>query len=271
MVADAAARRPASRSVSTAAPALDTLAFRGGDLVVRRAGQGRPIGYLHGLIGPAPAFVDALAAVDRAVVAPCLPGFTGSAPCDDLRSLHDWVVATSEVLDLTGMAGGPVVASSTGAMLALEVACIRPEAFSSLVVLAPLGLWDADDPIADPFARSLTDQRALLTADPGRTAGFFDDVAATPADVVEQGVARYRTRTAAASLVWPFPEFGITTRLHRVACPVTIVWGGADAVCGPAYLERWRAALPDVAATHVVPGAGHLVEWDDPEAVAALV
>lgn len=250
-----------------------TVEFRRGQIVIDERGAGATVGYLHGPIGcpPQHPFLDALAERCR-VVAPSLPGCTGSDPCDDLRGIHDWVVATSEVLDLAGLAGRPVVASSTGAMLALEVAAVRPEAFSHLVLVSPLGLWVDADPVADPFGTTLTGQRALLTADPARTAPFFDDVdGRDPAGLADDGVARYATRTAAAALVWPIPEFGLVSRLHLVRCPVTLVWGSADRLNPPSYAERFSAALANVVETRVVPGAGHLVEWDEPAIVAELV
>lgn len=248
--------------------------FRGSPLQVCEVGDGEPIGYLHGMIGTPHQhpILPALAAAGRRVIAPNLPGFGGSAPCADIRSLHDWVVATSEVIDVVGLAGRHVVASSVGAMLALEVAAVRPEAFSRLTLIAPFGLWDDDDPTTDPFATTLSNQRALLTADPAVTSCFFDDQPdRSAAELVDDNVARYATRTAAASLVWPIPEFGLVTRIHRVTCPVTLVWGAQDRLVPVSYLGRFAAALANVGATHIIEHAGHLVDWDQPAAVAALL
>lgn len=252
-----------------------TVAFRRGSLAVLRAGEGPTVGYLHGMIGnpaAAPTPVVAELAGSHRVIAPSLPGFTGSDPCDDLRTMFDWVVATSEIIDLCGLAGAPMVATSVGAMLALELAAVRPEAFSRLVLVAPLGLWVPEAPVADAFGTSLSEQRGLLTADPSVTAAFFDEGRGDAAlDAVEQGVHRYLTRTAAAALVWPIPEHGLDTRLHRVSCPVTLVWGSEDRLVPSSYAERFAAAIDGPVDVHTVAGAGHLADWDAPGEVAALV
>jgi pimeloyl-ACP methyl ester carboxylesterase len=266
-------------SGTTAASAVEgvterRLPFRQADLVVREAGDGDTVGFLHGMVGSPAAhpLLGAAARTERRLVAPSLPGFTGSPPCADLRTIYDWVAATSEAIDLAGLTGRPMVAASVGAMLALEVASVRPEAFSHLVLVAPLGLWDDDDPVHDPFAATLTVQRRLLSADPEVTAPFFNDPDGIDSDaLIEVGIDRYLTRTAAASLVWPLPEHGLASRIHRVGVPVTLVWGSEDQIIPASYHQRFSTALPNVTGSHVIEGAGHLVAWDRPGEVAALV
>ncbi|MGB5755411.1 MAG: alpha/beta fold hydrolase [Acidimicrobiales bacterium] len=253
---------------------MDRLSIGTGDIVVHRAGDGAAVSYLHGMIGTPPGapILAALADAGMAVTAPCLPGFTGSDTTKDKRSIHDWIFHLSAIVDATGTAGRPLLASSVGAMVALELAAIRPEAFSHLILLAPLGLWDDDEPITDPYATTLSAQRRLLTKDPTVTATFFDDPEGMVGDeLIEYGVARYETRTSAASLVWPLPDHGLSQRIHRITTPVTLLWGAEDAVAPIGYLDRWRDALPNVVAAHTIEDAGHLIEWDRPGAVAELV
>ena len=254
--------------------ATETLPFREGHVGLVACGEGPPITYLHGMLGnPGEhAFLNALANNGWRVIAPSLPGFTGSSESNTLRNLHDWVVAASELVDIAGVAGVPIVASSVGAMVALELAAIRPEAFDAMVLVAPFGLWDPQDPVADPCATTLTNQRKMLTVDPAASASFFDDSEDMPADLlVEHGVDRYLTRSASAQLIWPIPEFGISERLHLVKNPVTLVHGDKDAIIPPSYMEKWAQMLPNVAGTHLVEEAGHHAEFDRPEHVAAIV
>ena len=251
---------------------IDIATWKAGSLEIWREGEGRTVGYLHGMVcapGRQP-FVSELASRGFHVVAPSLPGYSRTAPSSDIRNIHDWVFALSEIIDVAGLAGAPMVASSTGAMLALELAAVRPEAFSSLVLVAPLGLWRDDHPVADPFSTTLSGQRALLTKDPTVTSLFFEDSEAGDA-LVDATIQRYTARTATASLVWPLPEFGLAERIHRVSCPVTLVWGSDDQIVHPSYADAFASSLRNVRGSHVVSGAGHLAEWDDPRAVASIV
>lgn len=243
------------------------------DIVVHSAGVGTPVGYLHGMIGTPPGapILGAAAGAEMAITAPCLPGFTGSTPSAATRNIHDWVFHLSAIVDATGLDGGPLIASSVGAMVALELAAVRPDAFSHLILLSPLGLWADDDPIVDAYATTLSAQRRLLTTDPTATGIFFDDPDGLEGDeLIEYGVARYQTRTSAASLVWPIPDHNLVDRIHRITTPVTLVWGADDALAPTSYLDRWAAALPNVVGSHTVADAGHLIDWDQPAAVARL-
>ena len=245
----------------------------GGQVAVFELGSGPALGVLHGMAGldgPTAAMVDL--ATDHRVIAPCLPGFGPTADDPSLRSIHDWVVALSEIVDAVGIIGAPWLASSTSAMLALELAAIRPEAFASLVAVAPTGLWDDDDPGADLYSYPLGAQARLLAND----VGALGLLAADPDglggdDLVEVGVSRYIRRRTAASLVWPLPDHGLAGRLHRVSAPVTLVWGADDRLVPPSYGVRFAGLLPEATLVPPIAGASHLAELDAPAEVAGLV
>jgi len=242
--------------------------------IVRRVGDKPAFVYLHGLLGAPADAPFLLAAAERgvALAAPCLPGFTGSSPLTTTRSMADWVFHLSALLDQAGLTGLPVVASSVGAMVAAELAAVRPEAFEHLVLVAPLGLWDDACPVADPFATTLSQQRSLLSAERAATDRFFVDPTELAGELlVEHGIERYLTRTAAASLVWPLPDHGLANRIHRVTAPTTLVWGDADQVADPCYSDLWARHLPNVTGQHRIADAGHLVDWDQPHQVLDVV
>lgn len=244
----------------------------GGQIAVHELGNGPVLGYLHGLTGNPVVhpFLTDLAS-DHRVIAPSLPGFDASDSIP-ARTLHDWVFLTSEAIDAVGLAGAPVIASSVGAMLALELAAIRPEAFSSLILLAPLGLWDDDEPIHDIWSERSKSQPEYLFADPERFAQLTADPnGLDTAELMEREIGRYRTRRSAASLMWPIPDKGLADRVHRVRCPVHIVWGGADRLVPRSYADRFCRLLPACRGITVIEGAGHALEWDQPGVSAAAV
>jgi pimeloyl-ACP methyl ester carboxylesterase len=245
--------------------------WRAGPLEITEVGDGPRVGYLHGMVpvDDEMSFLECLVAGGFAVAAPCLPGYGSTATSADLRTMHDWVAALSEILDIAHVSGTPVVASSVGAMLALELAAIRPEAFSELILIGPLGLWRDSMPVTDPFSTTLSGQRNLLTNDPDLTASFYEDQPGS--DTVVRTIQRYTARTATASLVWPIPDFGLSQRIHRVTCPVTLIWGADDRIVPPAYADVFADCLVNLRSTHVIEGAGHLAELDAPEQVARIV
>ena len=248
------------------------VALAGAHLSYRRLGSGPRLGYLHGMLGNpvvSPFLRDL--ATDHEVVAPSLPGFDRSDPLP-IDGMHDWVYVLSAALDAVGLTGRPVVASGVGAMLALELAAVRPEAFEHLTLIAPLGLWDDNDPVYDVWSERTAKQAAVILSDP---AGFAeltkDPVDLTIEEAMEAEIGRYRTRRSAASLMWPVPDHGLSRRLARVEVPVHIVWGSNDRLISPAYAARFAALLTGWQGTTIIDDAGHAAEWDRPAAVASAV
>ena len=197
------------------------------------------------------------------IVAPTLPGFDGAggwqAPIDHLG----WLALVWDQLDGLGVLPCPVVGASVGGMLAAELAIFRPEAVTVLALLDPLGIWDPDLGGDDEFA-VLGEARMQVTFAAEVPEAFrlqFSDRG--PAEAY---VARSIAQVAAASLTWPFPDRGLERRVHRIACPTLVVWGDDDRVAPMALADRWPATD-----RLRVPGAGHMVEWDAPAAVAGAL
>lgn len=220
--------------------------------------------YLPGIAGhPAtsPA-LDAVVASGWDVVVPGLPGFDGrsgfQAPVDYLG----WLTEAWDALDATAALPCPVIGASTGGMLAADLAALRPEAVTALVLLAPFGIFDEAHPGLDLYAVPTAERMDHLFADevPGPFVERFAELG--PDD---GPVARYLCDTAAASLVWPLGDRGQARRLHRIGCPTLVLWGERDELLPVAASAAWAEhGLP----VEVVPGAGHLLEWDQPEVVA---
>jgi pimeloyl-ACP methyl ester carboxylesterase len=233
-------------------------------------GRGARLGVLAGLFGTVrwTPFLDALAE-HRTVVVPSLPGFPGGAGHERLDDLLDWLAATLDLLDAAGLTGADLVGTSAGGMLAAEVAALSQGAVARLVLVAPYGLFDAAEPTTDAFAVKQEDLPALLSTRPERLL----ERTAPPdgADPGEWAIVLARASTAAARLLWPLGERGLVKRLHRIAIPTLLVWGERDRVIPPSYARRFAERIAGPVETCTIPAAGHLVDLDQPDALAAAI
>jgi pimeloyl-ACP methyl ester carboxylesterase len=233
------------------------------------AGSGAPLVYLGGPLG-VPHWTPFLArlAQERRVIVPSLPGFPGATGHDRLDSLLDWIAATLDLLDATGVERFDLVGASLGGALAAEVAGAARSLVERLVLIAPLGICAEEEPVADLWARR-PGEPSLLTADPAAHAALVACPPSLAAD--EWSIVHARANDAAARLLWPCAELGSARRLHRIQAPALILWGAQDRVAPPSYAKRFAAHLRGPVRTLEIEGAGHLADLDRPERCAGAV
>ena len=250
------------------APAERTVQINGNPCRVWEKGEGEPLGYLGGhpgLVRWTP-FLERLAE-RRRVIAPSLPGFVGGLGHDGLDSLVDWIAATLDLLDAAGLEGTDLVASSVGATLAAEAAAFSRANVKRLVLIAPFGLYEESEPVADFWA--LPPGQSLLSNRPEKLAELVG--APEGADPVEWQVTISRANEAGARLLWPTTDTGLIKRLHRITAPTLVIWGSDDRVIPASYAKRFTEAIAAPTALKSIEGAGHLAEIDDPDATAEAV
>ena len=242
----------------------------GEDCRVWEKGEGDPVGFLGGLRGLPrwPVFLDRLAE-RRRVVAPSLPGFPGATGHDRLDDIADWVSATLDLLEESGLEGADLVGASVGGTLCAEVAAFSHASVRRLVLIAPLGLFDEREPVADIWAQRLSELPALLSTQPEELAAFLE--APEGADAVEWQILLARADEAAARLLWPTGDRGLHKRLHRIVADTLLLWGSEDRVVPATTAKRFAAALPGRTQIQSIEGAGHMAEIDRPEAVAESI
>lgn len=166
---------------------------------------------------------------------------------------------------------------SMGGRIALSVALAAPSRVSRLVLVG------ASPGLADPVERRVRHAADEALADRIEGEGveafasawsalplFADQPAEVAAAAHAMRLAQDPAGLAAAlrglgtGIMEPLWE-----RLPELTIPVALVVGERDAKFR-AIAERMAAALPD-ATVHVVPGAGHAVQLEAPDAVAALL
>ena len=215
----------------------------------QEVGSGPPLLFLdaedsYGLREP---FIEALSRNFR-VIAPRHPGFDGQAE-------PDWLGPV------------PVVGASLGGWLAAEIALRNPAAFSSMSLLAPLGLRVPGLPFGDIF----------LWTPPETVRNTFHDEAIVakvlarelaPEDVRAALQSRYATTRLTWNPRFYSPELMRWT--ERLRAPTQLIWGEQDMIAPIAVAKAWTEALPNAHLVSLL-ACGHLPHVEHPHAVAEKI
>lgn len=254
-------------------------------------GSGTPIVLLHGNGAMAVDFalsglIDRLASSHR-VLAFDRPGFGYSArPRGHAWTAHRQAELIHDALTALAIERPIVLGHSWGTLVALELALDHPASVAALVLLSGYYYPDARTDVAfalpqalpvlgdilnhtvAPWLGKLAAQRAIRkifapSAVPARfTAGFPLDLALRPAQL----------RATASDTSHMIPAARATMpRRQALAMPVAILAGDSDAIVDTAeQSERLARDLPQAILT-VVPGAGHMIHYDAPDAIVAAI
>ena len=242
-------------------------------ILVHVKGAGPAVMFLHGpwglTWGP---FLDALAR-QFTVYAPEHPGTSAGDPeaIQHVDTLWDLVLCYDELLEALRLGDVMLAGHSFGAMMACEVAALRPARVRRLVLIDPIGLWRDDAPVVNWMLLGPAEMAAHVFDKPDGAAARA--MFAVPDDPEEGALARTRltwAMGATGKFIWPIPDKGLSKRIHRVTAPTLLVWGAADRLVPRAYAQEFAGRLPD-ARLEVVAGAGHAPHLEQPEATARAV
>ncbi|MDA0799864.1 MAG: alpha/beta hydrolase [Chloroflexi bacterium] len=245
--------------MAQAAVTQTTLDIRGVPLVVRQAGDGPPLLYLHDELSTGwNPFLDLLAERFH-VVAPEIPGFGDTALPDWVETIADVAFLVTDVADVVG-SGAPiaVVGASLGGWLALE-AGLRGAAFSRVAAIGSPGAYIPGDPPTDYFFMTPEERLALLFNDPSGVPEINEDHSV-------------RNQAMTARLVWQ-PRYvspKLEHRIHRITSPTLVAWGSDDRFLSQAHGQALVDYLLAGSLT-VVPNAGHFAALDQPDATAKII
>ena len=244
--------------------------------------SGPAVVLVHGFGGSTFSFrknVTELAQAGFRVIAFDLPGSGLSDKRWDADYSHpaqaDFIVAVLKELEIPK---GTLVAHSLGANIAAHVVQRHPEAVEKLVFIAPV-FFEGKAPGAERWFLRLPPVRRwaqiyvrkkLKPPGSGRTlrTGFGDPSLVTQ-DVIEGYAAPRRMKDwdlALLGMARDIPRSALTRPLAEIRVPVLIVWGDKDRWVPMAAGAHLRQELPR-AEWFVVPGAGHLLLEERPEAV----
>lgn len=195
--------------------------------------------FLHGLGQKPSAWRDVLEALgDEAALCPDLTGMMAGremAYAPLYCALCDALDAREEQLELCGL--------SLGAVLAMHYAIEHPQRVCRLALIAPQ---------VKPPRAALALQGAVFRLMPERA---FEQTGLGKRDCIR--------------LCGTMARLDFTDRLREIACKTLVICGERDRVNREAA-RRAAAGIRD-AALHVIPGAGHEINREAPQALAALL
>ena len=212
--------------------------------------------------------VKHLAAMGLRVIAPAMPGFSGSAglPSDEctLKGYAAWLVALLDELGVTE----PVllVGHSFGGGVAIVTAHDHPGRVGALVLVNSIGgaVWADNGELAKPITdRPIWDWGLHLSRDLRGAVQLGRVLPAVLTEAIPNIVLDPRSFWRSARLARQADLTDELESLRRRGLPVVVVWSPRDRVVTDASIEALRDALGD-APTISVPG-GHSWLLADPE------
>jgi pimeloyl-ACP methyl ester carboxylesterase len=237
----------------------ETIDIVGRPTVIMHAGEGPPFVYLHSSLGESfqwfP-FYQSWAKQFRVLV-PTHPGFGQSGGFDQIDTIADMAFHYVELFDALGLAEVCLGGVSLGGWIAAEFAVRWPERVKRLWIADAPGLWVENEPLGDLFRIMQNRQkiRELLFHDPS---SYMAQLVVKEHPDEQSIMSAYQSLTALARLVWERPyDPKLAGRLHRIQCPVLLLWGDHDRLVPPAYGKAYKKYLPQ-AELKLIPNCGHM-------------
>jgi pimeloyl-ACP methyl ester carboxylesterase len=237
----------------------ETIDVAGKSTVIRSGGEGVPFVYLHSALGETTLWFPFYAAWAKKfrVLVPTHPGFGKSGGFERIDTIEDMAFHYVELLDTLSLDEVNLGGVSLGGWIAAEFAVRWPERVKRLWIADAPGLWVDEEPLPDLF-RLMQDTRKLRELLFHQPDDYIAKLVIPDVSSDERILAAYQAMTALARLVWERPyDPKLAERLHRIPCPVLLVWGAHDRLIPPAYGEAYRKCLPQ-AELKLIADCGHL-------------
>jgi 2-hydroxy-6-oxonona-2,4-dienedioate hydrolase len=210
---------------------------------------------IHGLVVGSTYMVptaEQLAAFCR-VYAPDLPGYGKSYKPEKILDLSELADALGQWMDALQIKKANLVGNSFGCQIIAEFAVRHSQRVDRLVLQGPT---------VDPAARTLGRQFLRLLINSPREQHSMGRIMLE--DYRAAGLHRIRGTIKLAL------EDRIEDKLPRIQAPTFVVRGERDPVVPQAWAEKVTALLPH-GKLHVIPGAGHTINYSVPEKFAAVI
>jgi pimeloyl-ACP methyl ester carboxylesterase len=202
-----------------------------------------------------------------AVYAPTHPGFGSSERPAWARSVRDLAILHLGLLEQLGLDHVIIVGLGFGGWVAAEMASMCRHGLDGLLLVGAMGLKPAQGEILDQFLVSTSN---YVRAGFATEAGFAAVYGAAPD--VDQLETWELSREMASRVAWQPYMYNpaLPHLLAGVSAPTLVVWGSEDRVVPLACGQQYVQCLPNARLLEL-PGAGHYVDLEQPDVLAAHV
>jgi pimeloyl-ACP methyl ester carboxylesterase len=237
-------------------------------LRVLRGGAGRTLVILHHDTGTPEQlpFYDALAE-QFDLILPLHPGFGARAErASWLRHPRDLAVLYQWLLAELGIARASLVGLGFGGWIAAEMATFALRDFHALVLVGAMGVKPPEGDIADQAIVSYLDYARAGFHDQAAFARVYGEVS------TDQLVDWDLCREMSFRIAWKPYMYNpaLPHLLAAVRAPALVVWGDDDRIVPQSAGRLYAASIPG-ARFEIVRGAGHVVDMEQPDALARMI
>ncbi len=255
---------------------MDVVKVSGLDVAYEREGQGRPLVLLHGILADSREFAAQRSGLRSGfdVITPDLPGCGRSGDPPESWRMEEYSHALAGFLDAIGVSSAVVGGLSWGGILSQEFYRHYPRRVDGLVLIDTYAGWGGTLPPEEVRARRdeylLQSERPGSEFIPGWMPGLLSP--STPPEVVRELEATmmefhpsgYRT------MIHSVAEANTLDLLPSITVPTILIWGELD-VRSPVEGARAMQVLIPGSRLVVVPGVGHCVNLEAPDALNAAI
>jgi pimeloyl-ACP methyl ester carboxylesterase len=230
----------------------------GGEFEVRRGGAGPSLVLLHGSYGWwGWEDLHQRLAERFDVIAPSHPGFGRSTRLPGIDTIDDLAYFYLDLLAEMGLTPARLLGFGLGGWIAAEMAVRTPQAVERLVLVDSVGIKVSDREtrdIGDPFILGGSELQEMLWRDPEA------HQVPVPGPTLDPELLEAVLRNLESAMYYGWKPYmhnpKLRQRLHRIACPTLVVWGGDDRVVTSSYGRAFAESIPGARFVEIAE-AGH--------------